>query len=98
MLITYSLLIVQCCSTFRYTPVPDSVLNQNRAMGETTTAVDKREQKFGGLNSPFPGVMTPGFGTPSGESRICLTFCLLFMLIWFETRSALLEAVASGFL
>ena len=50
----------------RYTPVPDSILNKNVTMGETSNSVDMREQKFGGLTTPFPGDMTPGFGTPAG--------------------------------
>lgn len=45
----------------RFTPVPDSVLNKNVALGDmNTTAVDPR-----GLTTPFPGDMTPGFNTPA---------------------------------
>jgi len=53
--------------TEKFTPVPDSVLSQNRAMADSTTSIDKREQKYGGLSTPFPGDMTPGFGTPAGD-------------------------------
>lgn len=49
----------------KFTPVPDSVLNKNRHFGETSTAVDLREQRFGGLTTPFPGDLTPGFNTPA---------------------------------
>jgi len=52
-----------CYCTCRFTPVPDSVLNKNVAMGEmSTTAVDPR-----GLTTPFPGDMTPGFNTPASK-------------------------------
>ncbi|XP_064652796.1 pre-mRNA-processing factor 6-like [Lineus longissimus] len=43
----------------KYTPVPDSVLHQAAMSGETTTAMDVMEQRYGGLVSPFPGTGTP---------------------------------------
>lgn len=49
----------------KFTPVPDSVLNKNVQMGETSTSIDKREQMYGGLTTPFPGDLTPGFHTPA---------------------------------
>ena len=53
--------------TFRYTPIPDSVLSKAVGSGEHNTAVDSKDQKFG-LN--FPGDMTPGFSTPAGNPDI----------------------------
>lgn len=43
----------------KFTPLPDSVLSKNVHMNDTTTAIDIREQRFGGLTSPFPGSITP---------------------------------------
>lgn len=52
----------------RFTPIPDSVLGKNSQLGDTATALDLREQRFGGLTTPFPGDMTPGFNTPASKS------------------------------
>jgi len=57
------LLLLSTTAACRFTPVPDSVLNKNVAMGEmSATAVDPR-----GLTTPFPGDMTPGFNTPASK-------------------------------
>ncbi|CAH8490022.1 unnamed protein product [Dicrocoelium dendriticum] len=37
----------------RFTPVPDSVIAKGLAEGQTTTAVNQREQLFGGLTTPY---------------------------------------------
>ncbi|MBN3281616.1 PRP6 factor, partial [Polyodon spathula] len=59
----------------KLTPVPDSFFAKHLQSGEKNTSVDPRQAQFdslnafpGGLNSPFPGGMTPGLMTPgTGE-------------------------------
>lgn len=51
----------------KFTPVPDSVIAKTLEGGQGSSAVDAREQKFGGLTTPFPGDTTPGFSTPAGD-------------------------------
>ncbi|XP_053382294.1 pre-mRNA-processing factor 6-like [Mercenaria mercenaria] len=48
----------------KYTPVPDSVLSRAAASG-TSNVLSEREQKYGGLNTPY-GALTPGLNTPGG--------------------------------
>ncbi|XP_071476325.1 pre-mRNA-processing factor 6-like [Diadema antillarum] len=51
----------------KITPVPDSFLAKH-AMGQgTSNTVDAQMQKYGGLQTPYPGAMTPGMLTPTGE-------------------------------
>ena len=45
----------------------DAMLAQAVGANETSTAISAREQKYGGLMTPFPGDMTPGFSTPAGD-------------------------------
>lgn len=51
----------------KYTPVPDSAFARAVSAGDKNTSIDPKEQKYGGLTTPFPGDMTPGFNTPSGD-------------------------------
>ena len=51
---------------FRYTPLPDSILARATDATGASTSVDAREQKYGGINTPF-GAETPGFHTPAGD-------------------------------
>lgn len=45
----------------------DAMLHKAVSAGETSTKLSAREQKFGGIMTPFPGDMTPGFSTPAGD-------------------------------
>ena len=47
--------------------MPDSFLAKVTMGQESNTSVDSKEQAFGGLNTPFPGDMTPGFHTPGSN-------------------------------
>ncbi|XP_077989706.1 pre-mRNA-processing factor 6-like [Glandiceps talaboti] len=52
----------------RLTPVPDSLLAKATLSGESVTSVDPIQQQYGaGLQTPYPGGMTPGMMTPSGD-------------------------------
>eukprot|EP00794_Sanderia_malayensis_P012168 gene12168-13423_t len=52
----------------RFTPVPDSILKSAIMAGATSTTIDAKEQKFGGLTTPYPGGMTSsGINTPSAD-------------------------------
>ncbi|KAL9962298.1 hypothetical protein ACROYT_G031386 [Oculina patagonica] len=58
--------------TEKFTPVPDSVLHSALLSGDKVTTLDSRQQKYGGLQTPFPGGVTPGgmttgFSTPSAD-------------------------------
>ncbi|KAL5494082.1 hypothetical protein EMCRGX_G015354 [Ephydatia muelleri] len=60
----------------RITPIPDSLLQRAVTQQGTHAALDPMQQKYGGLNTPFPGTMTPGFSTSTridlnqiGEAR-----------------------------
>ncbi|KAJ7389286.1 Pre-mRNA-processing factor 6 [Desmophyllum pertusum] len=58
--------------TEKFTPVPDSVLHSVLLSGEQVASLDSRQQKYGGLQTPFPGGVTPGgmtsgFSTPSAN-------------------------------
>uniref|UniRef100_A0A3P8SHU2 Pre-mRNA-processing factor 6 n=1 Tax=Amphiprion percula TaxID=161767 RepID=A0A3P8SHU2_AMPPE len=51
----------------KLTPVPDSFFSKHLQTGENHTTVDPL-QGLGGLNTPYPGSMTPGLMTPgTGE-------------------------------
>uniref|UniRef100_A0A7N8XFF2 Pre-mRNA-processing factor 6 n=1 Tax=Mastacembelus armatus TaxID=205130 RepID=A0A7N8XFF2_9TELE len=51
----------------KLTPVPDSFFSKHLQSGENHTTVDPL-QGLGGLNTPYPGSMTPGLMTPgTGE-------------------------------
>uniref|UniRef100_A0A8D3DKP0 Pre-mRNA-processing factor 6 n=1 Tax=Scophthalmus maximus TaxID=52904 RepID=A0A8D3DKP0_SCOMX len=51
----------------KLTPVPDSFFSKHLQTGENHTSVDPL-QGLGGLNTPYPGSMTPGLMTPgTGE-------------------------------
>ncbi|XP_013768209.1 pre-mRNA-processing factor 6 [Pundamilia nyererei] len=51
----------------KLTPVPDSFFSKHLQSGENHTSVDPL-QGLGGLNTPYPGSMTPGLMTPgTGE-------------------------------
>ena len=54
-------------SLFRITPMPDTFLQKHAMSSETMTTLDARQQTLGGLATPFPGTMTPGMMTPTGE-------------------------------
>ncbi|CAG11265.1 unnamed protein product, partial [Tetraodon nigroviridis] len=47
----------------KLTPVPDSFFSKHLQSGENHTTVDPL-QGLGGLNTPYPGSMTPGLMTP----------------------------------
>ncbi|CAH1772919.1 unnamed protein product [Owenia fusiformis] len=49
-----------------YTAMSDSFLAKAVQQGQSSTAIDPRDQKYGGLDTPFPGGMTPG-GTTSTD-------------------------------
>ncbi|XP_070533546.1 pre-mRNA-processing factor 6-like [Ptychodera flava] len=52
----------------RLTPVPDSILAKAGLSGETVTSVDPMQQQYGaGLMTPYPGTMSSGMMTPSGD-------------------------------
>ncbi|KAI1238545.1 hypothetical protein IHE44_0013279 [Lamprotornis superbus] len=52
----------------KLTPVPDSFFVKHLQLRENHTFVDPCQTQFGGLNSPYPGGMTPGLMTPgTGE-------------------------------
>ncbi|XP_046863113.1 pre-mRNA-processing factor 6-like [Xenia sp. Carnegie-2017] len=53
--------------TEKFTPVPDSVLKSAMMSGATHTSLDHRQQLLAGFQTPFPGTVTPGFSTPSGD-------------------------------
>lgn len=44
--------------TEKFTPVPDSVLDSARAKQGQVAELDLRQQKYGGLQTPFPGTAT----------------------------------------
>ncbi len=49
----------------RYTPAPDSLLERARLENEQYSALDVRQQKLGGLETPARGLATPlGMVTP----------------------------------
>lgn len=43
----------------KLTPIPDSILAKAALSQETTTSIDSRELKFGGITSTFGGMSTP---------------------------------------
>jgi pre-mRNA-processing factor 6 len=60
----------------RFTPLPDTILQGAVASGQTHTALDARQQKYGGFQTPVGGSITPGFSTSAridlnqiGEAR-----------------------------
>ena len=52
----------------RFTPMPDSIIAKTAASTGNMVAVDSKEQKYGGIATPFMGgTMTPGFRTPAND-------------------------------
>ena len=47
----------------RYTPVPDSILEQVAHSMSAHTSLDARQQKYGGFQTPLSDTMTPGFAS-----------------------------------
>ena len=68
---------------FRYTPVPDAILQHAAMSQKSFNSLDARQQIMGGFMTPYggamsvtPGTMTPGFATSTridlnqiGEAR-----------------------------
>lgn len=53
-----SLYIINVVFSFRYTPVPDSLLARAVSSTESSNSIDAREQRFGGFETPA-GMSTP---------------------------------------
>ncbi|KAK8765172.1 hypothetical protein V5799_032220 [Amblyomma americanum] len=52
----------------KFTPMPDSILSKAGIGSESVTTLDPRQQPYGGgLTTPFPGTVTPGWATPSAD-------------------------------
>ena len=54
-----------------YSAVPDSLLAEQASSGQTLGTLDRRQQKYGGFQTPIGGFNTPagGFSTPVGGWR-----------------------------